>query len=196
MEPLILPMMMFGSYMDYEREKDPKDPTGKKYIIKKKLNAKGKLVPVKKKITHVEANGDMGFYPSVNHIYQNTGKGGKKLTKAAERLFDKWQGLAHGWAVRNGWEMTEKEKIVLELYAYFPDKHVRDTHNVLKLMMDALEKVIYKDDNYALPRIMDFEYLEKDSGVRPYFELRIYKKADEIDLEDVRKEYEQGRTAS
>ncbi|WDI05053.1 RusA family crossover junction endodeoxyribonuclease (plasmid) [Paenibacillus urinalis] len=194
METLILPMMMFGSYKSYEKEKDP--VTGR-WKIKKELNGKGKLKPVKKVYTHVEALGDPGFYPSVNHIYENTGRGGKKLTKPAEDLFEKWHALAYAWSLKNDWKMTTKDKVVLELTAYFPDEKKRDTHNVFKLMMDALEGVIYKNDHYALPRVKDFHYLEKDSGIQPYFELRIFRKADEIDLEDVRKEYEEAtRSAS
>lgn len=182
-------MMMFGSYKGYEYEQDP--TTGKQKI-KKKL-VKGKLKSVIKIHRHVEENGDPGFYPSVNHIYDNDGRGGKKLSKPAQDLFDRWHSLAHLWAIQNGWELTKKEKVVVEVTAYFPDKKGRDTNNVFKLLADSLEHAIYDNDHYALMRTMDFIYLEKNSNISPYFELRIFKKSDEIDMGDVRKEYEAGR---
>jgi hypothetical protein len=170
MEPLQLPMMMYGKYKSSWYVNDPKGT----------INAKtGKIKKVKKTkmVSHVEENGDPGYYPSVNHIYQNMKGGGKKLTKAAERLFEKWQAITHLWVLQNEWVMTEKEKVVVEMTAYFPDHQARDTHNAFKLLLDSLEKIIYDNDYYALPRVMDFQVIT--DGAKPYFELNIYKKEDE-----------------
>jgi Holliday junction resolvase RusA-like endonuclease len=188
LEPLKLPMMMYGKYKTSWYVKDPKDPTGKKKIKKTKV------------VEHKEENGDPGYYPSVNHIYHNTKGGGKRLTKAAERLFQKWQAEARLWAYNTGWVMTEKEKVVVEIVAYFPDNQKRDTNNVFKLMMDALEGIIFDNDYYALPRVMDFHVLEKDSNVKPYFELHIYKLEDEQEVmyyrhEEAMERYERERRA-
>jgi hypothetical protein len=193
-EPLYLPMMMFGKYKDYVKERDPE--TGKYKTVYEK-NKNGKLKPKTKWIVHKEENGDAGFFPSVNHIYTNTRGGGRKLTKAAQDLFDKWQAIAKLWCHNNDWVMTEKEKVVVEVWAYFPDNQKRDTNNAFKLMMDALEGIIYDNDYYALPRIMDFEILDKNNpDVRPHFKLNIYRKADEVDMQDVIKEYEHSRQIS
>ncbi len=167
-------MMMFGTYTSYAKEKNDKGVwVNKKEIV----NGKSKLVKIKH--VHVEDNGDPGFYPSVNKIYLQRSGGGKTMSAPASRLFERWQGLAKVWTYETGWELTDKEKIVIELEAFFPDNSPRDTHNVFKLMMDALEKVIYKNDMYAMPRVMDFHILEPDSEEAPYFLLNIYKKEDE-----------------
>ncbi|SFJ65112.1 Endodeoxyribonuclease RusA [Paenibacillus sp. UNC496MF] len=180
-DKLILPMMMFGRYKDYVKEPDPEKPGKYRTVYEK--NKRGKLKPKTKWIVHSEANGDPGFFPSVNHIYNNTRGGGKKLTKAAEDLFNRWQLAARDWCFRNQWEMAVKEKVVVEVTAYFPNKQVRDTNNVFKLLMDSLEHVIFDNDYYALPRVKDFLILDKDCGIRPYFELVIFRKEDEAQIE-------------
>lgn len=160
--PLILPMMMYGKYKQTVTVKDPK--TGKK----KRVN---------KTIEHIEQRGDPGFYPSVNHIYIQTRKG-RRLSQAAEDLFNRWNGLAQIWAEKNNWQMTEGEKVVVEIDTYFPnDRRKRDTSNALKLMLDALEGVIYDNDFFALPRQNDFHYVKE--GEKPYFKLNIFKKSEE-----------------
>jgi hypothetical protein len=174
-------MMMFGKYKDYVKEPDPERPGKYRTVYEK--NKKGILKPKTKWVVHSEERGDPGFFPSVNHIYNNTRRGGKKLTKPAQDLFDRWQMAAREWCFRNQWETTVKEKVVIEVTAYFPDNQKRDTNNVFKLMMDALEGIIFDNDYYALPRVKDFLVLDKAKGVRPYFELVIYKKADEERIE-------------
>jgi Holliday junction resolvase RusA-like endonuclease len=173
-EPLILPMMMFGKFRSQRVKKDEQGNT----IYK--ISKNGKKTPVTEKvwIEHKEENGDPGVYPSVNHIYVNMAKGRKRLSKPAERLKEKWEALAIMWAKDNGWETTKKEKVVIELTAHFPnDNIIRDTNNAFKLLMDALEGIIYDNDHYALPRVMDFKKVK--DGERPYFEVNIYKKDDE-----------------
>jgi crossover junction endodeoxyribonuclease RusA len=41
----------------------------------------------------------------------------------------------------------------------------RDTHNGLKLLLDALEKAVYDNDRYALPRIQDWDIDKTDPRV-------------------------------
>lgn len=184
-EPLILPMMMYGKF---RAERVKKDKNGNTIY---KINKKGEKVPVKEKVwvEHKEENGDPGVYPSVNHIYVNMAKGRKRLSKPAEQLKEKWEALAIMWAKDNNWEMTNKEKVVIELTAYFPnDNKVRDTNNVFKLLMDALEGIIYDNDHYALPRVMDFQRVK--DGEKPYFKIHIYKKEDEYEV--LQQRYRQG----
>jgi len=52
--------------------------------------------------------------------------------------------------------------VVLLLYFYFPNRRKKDTHNTLKVLMDSLEGILYEDDYWALPRIMDFG-IDKDN---------------------------------
>jgi Holliday junction resolvase RusA-like endonuclease len=170
-------MMMFGKFRGSRVKRDEHGKTVKK------VNGKGKEVAVTEKvwIVHKEENGDTGVYPSVNHIYVHTGKGGRRLSKPAEDLKEKWEALAMMWAHDTGWQMTDKEKVVVELIAHFPDEsRERDTNNVFKLMCDAFNEIIYNDDHYALPRVVDFDVVT--AGEKPYFELYIYRKDEEYEI--------------
>lgn len=180
MEPLILPMMMYGKFRGMRVKRDADGNTVKKMV-------KGKETSIKEKvwIIHREEDGDPGVYPSVNHIYVHTGKGGRRLSKPAEALKEKWEALASMWAHDTAWHMTEKEKVVVEMIAHFPDEsRDRDTNNVFKLLMDALNEIIYDDDHFALPRVMDFKTVAP--GEKPFFELYIYRKADEDEIQQQR----------
>lgn len=175
---LILPMMMFGKF---RQERAKRDENGNTII--KKRNAQGKPVYEIEKVwvTHTEKKGDQGIYPSVNRIYQRMRNGRQKLTGPAERLKERWEAEAHAWVDENHWELTKKEKVIIELTAYFPnDKYRRDTNNVFKLMMDAFTDIIYDDDEFALPRVMDFHKVEE--GEKPYFKLDIYLKSEEDEI--------------
>lgn len=177
-EPLLIPMMMFGKF---RRERAKRDAEGNTIIKKRDKNGKPVYEKEKYWLVHSEKNGDSGVYPSVNHIYTRMAKGRQKLTAPAEKLKEKWESFAYQWAADHNWEMTKGEKVVIELTAYFPnDKLRRDTNNVFKLMMDAFTGIIYDDDEYALPRVMDFHRVGE--GEKPYFELNIYKKSEEDEI--------------
>lgn len=149
MDPLMLPLMMYGSYSMHTNQ----------------INSEGKKEKIKRVYTHVEGI-DKGFFPSVNHIYVNTKYGGKKLKPAAEALFSKWQWLAKEWAMKNNWSFEKTEKIVLEMTLYYPDHVKRDSHNVIKLLLDALQGILYDNDYYALPRIQNFHVLKEKNESR------------------------------
>ena len=171
--PLRLPMMMYGMFKAQFAKVDK--ATGEKV-----RDAKGKIKYEYKNRKYTPENSN-GIYPSVNHMYVNGPKGSKRLAKGAEELKDKWYIEAQLWARDNGWSMTDKEKVVVELIAHFPaDNKKRDASNALKLMLDAFEGIIYKDDTFALPRIIDFHHVSE--GEQPYFELYVYKKEDELNI--------------
>jgi len=178
MQPLILPMMMYGKFRGYRVKRDADGKTIKK------VNRNGKEESVREKvwIIHREEDGDPGVYPSVNHIYVHTGKGGRRLSKPAEDLKKRWEALAAMWVKDTGWTTTSREKVVVELIAHFPNEsRDRDTNNVFKLMCDAFNGIIYDDDHYALPRVLDFDTVPP--GEKPHFEVYIYKKEHEHDIQ-------------
>ena len=45
----------------------------------------------------------------------------------------------------------------LDLVVYMPDKKRRDSHNMLKLLLDTLQEALYHDDYYVMPRIQAVE---------------------------------------
>ena len=91
--------------------------------------------------------------PSVNHMYQNAGRG-RRLTKQATEYIKLTQDITKKEMRKQGWK-RDKEHVwyVMDLYYYFPDKRVRDSHNTLKLLTDCLEGLLYKNDYFLLPRI-------------------------------------------
>lgn len=46
----------------------------------------------------------------------------------------------------------------IDLVFFMPDRIVRDSHNMLKLLLDVLQGLAYQNDYYVLPRIQTVEY--------------------------------------
>lgn len=109
--------------------------------------------------------------PTINHAYINTRSGGKKLNSNALKYIEKAREITQREMEKQGWTMTEKEKVVLDIYTYFPDNRVRDCHNGGKVLFDTLEGLVYDNDRYILPRYIDTK-VDKNN---PRIELKIYK---------------------
>jgi crossover junction endodeoxyribonuclease RusA len=104
--------------------------------------------------------------PSVNHCYFTCPRTGRRLlSKKANDYIKNTQLIAKLAAYDQGWTPTNKQKVIVELWWYFPDHMTRDTHNGLKLLLDALEKAVYDNDRYALPRIQDWDIDKTDPRV-------------------------------
>lgn len=97
--------------------------------------------------------------PSINHMYINTKNGGKKLTKKAERYIRDARALAN-LAIEEQLWIKENAPVwyYLDIYFYMPDRRIRDSHNTIKILMDALQGSIYINDYYCMPRIQDVDY--------------------------------------
>jgi crossover junction endodeoxyribonuclease RusA len=111
--------------------------------------------------------------PSVNHMYIN-GRIGHRLSrilsKSAKMWFEDTVIKTAEWKNKNDWK-TAHHKTIVRLWYYFPDYRRRDTHNTIKILMDALEDAqIYVDDRWALPQIQDFEIDKTNPRVEIEFE--------------------------
>lgn len=95
--------------------------------------------------------------PSVNHMYQNAGRG-KRLTTQALNYIKTAQDICKKAAREYGWK-KDKDHVwyVMDLYFFFPDKRVRDSHNCIKLLTDCLEGLLFTNDYFLLPRIQHVE---------------------------------------
>jgi crossover junction endodeoxyribonuclease RusA len=97
--------------------------------------------------------------PSVNHMYVNAkirGRNIRVLRKHANDWFNEALEKTLEYIREENWEM-KSQKTILEIYLYYPNLKLRDSHNMLKILLDVLERGgIYSNDKYALPRIMDF----------------------------------------
>lgn len=136
--------MMFGTYVKKTKVLVGTDAYGeKKYKAKKE---KTTLIPGK----------DKGIFPSVNTLYQTARNGKVSRTAIAKHHINLWKSI-----VASEWQELYSEplrgvKLYLDCYFVFPDNRKRDTSNVLKMLPDALEGVIYDNDYYVLPRVQDF----------------------------------------
>lgn len=120
--------------------------------------------------------------PSVNHCYVNIAgqRKGRKLTEAAKnwKLLAGYEANQAKW--KQGWIYPGKdEKIVLLLWAFWPDRRPRDMNNCHKLLPDALENVLFENDKNVLVRDMDFSFDAK----RPRLEIVVARK-DEVDVNE------------
>ena len=107
--------------------------------------------------------------PSVNHCYRRfTDKSGRRMnvtTKKARDWIDGAVDAAREEMRRTGWVPPQGEKVVLEYTPYWPDRRRRDPSNLEKIMLDALcaktkerPGIVMDDDQFVLPRCMDFGY--------------------------------------
>ena len=107
---------------------------------------------------HQKLNLKLPIPPSVNKIHYTDKKGVRRLTSESERYIRDTRALARMVAEEQGWEkVTDATWYYLDLQFYFPDKRIRDSHNCLKILLDALEGVLFHNDYFVLPRIQIVE---------------------------------------
>ncbi len=98
--------------------------------------------------------------PSVNNCYRNVSVNKRILSAEGAAWKQEAQLKAKLAAKRQDWKFSEREKLVIEITTYWPDRRRRDTHNSHKLLCDTLEGVLYKDDRWVLVRDVDF-YIDR-----------------------------------
>jgi crossover junction endodeoxyribonuclease RusA len=110
--------------------------------------------------------------PSVNHMYVTAkirGRNIRVLRKHANDWFNEALEKTRQYIIEEKWEM-KSQKIILEIYLYYPNLKTRDSHNMLKILLDVLERGgIYSNDKYALPRIMDFTLDKSHPRIEIFF---------------------------
>lgn len=114
-----------------------------------------------------------GNPPSVNHMYRNhvvNGRAMKVVSKEGLQWKKDVQNLATIAARQQKWERSHDEKLVAEVTVYWPTKRKRDVENIGKLLWDSLEGIVFENDQWLLPRYMDFHH-DKDN---PRVEIKFY----------------------
>lgn len=96
--------------------------------------------------------------PSVNHMYINV-KGGRKLTGKSEKYIKIAKAMINESIYDQRW-VKENGSVwfYVDLVFYMPDRRIRDSHNMLKLLLDVMQDTIFHNDYYAMPRIQSVEY--------------------------------------
>ena len=55
------------------------------------------------------------------------------------------------------------------MWFFMPDKRKRDSHNTLKILLDAMEGFVYENDFYVMPRIQEVAYDKENPRVEIEF---------------------------
>lgn len=97
--------------------------------------------------------------PSVNALYVNTRGGGRRLTRTAENYIRTARALINMNIDDQGWIVPSQHTwLYIDMVIYMPDRKVRDSHNMLKLLLDVLQGTAYINDYAVMPRIQSVEY--------------------------------------
>lgn len=96
--------------------------------------------------------------PSVNHAYFTDKRGRRILTGKAKAWLAEAGYIARQGVKRQKWRYSDEgAKLVMEIWIHWQDNRRRDTNNLHKLIADAFEGIVYKDDCRVLVRDMDFD---------------------------------------
>lgn len=119
------------------------------------------------KVTHTDVNRNLPVSsrktlhmslplpPSVNSMYTLK----RQLTSKARTYQRKAIALINQYIDEQNWVMPQRETwLYIDMVFYMPDKIVRDSHNMLKLLLDVMQGTVYENDYFVLPRIQSVEY--------------------------------------
>lgn len=120
---------------------------------------------------------------SVNTMYVNTKRGGKRLSAKAEQYFYDSRRTVVKEMINQNWH-TEEDNVWHNVTVdyFFPDNKKRDSHNYGKLLLDLMENLVYGNDRYVKlqtgcvkldcenPRIIvTIEKIYEENGGTPYY---------------------------
>lgn len=93
--------------------------------------------------------------PSVNSMYTMR----KQLTAKAQRFIRMARALINSSIEEQYWGVPEREEwLYVDCIFYMPDRKIRDSHNMLKLLLDVMQDTVFINDYFVLPRIQSVEY--------------------------------------
>jgi len=80
---------------------------------------------------------------STNNIYRRAKFGGMFMTAQGKALKEDWQ-----WQIKSQWKLKpiKDTPISLSVIIYWGDKRLRDIDNGNKILLDAMNGIVYEDD--------------------------------------------------
>lgn len=115
-----------------------------------------------------------GVPPSVNHAYtrfvDRRGHVHRRLTPEAQKWIEDAHLVAKTACKAAGWQPVE-QKVVVRIWIRWPNARRHDPDNTFKLLLDSLSNVVYTDDKWALPRVMDWTVDRTNPGIHVEIEL-------------------------
>lgn len=112
--------------------------------------------------------------PSVNHSHKqwvNKGRIMRLPTDDTKSFYTEAGWLAEQWSNKNQWTLTQKQKVIMRYWCYWPDRRKRDAGNIEKVLSDSLKGILFDDDRYLLPRAMDYSIDKQNPRVEVEFEV-------------------------
>lgn len=119
--------------------------------------------------------------PSDNHAYVSSVATGyrevaahavavpivRRIRTRANREYQEQAGwLAVDWKKRTRWSTPPAgRKVVMRYWVWWPDARRRDPSNLLKVLDDTFQGVLYEDDRTLLPQAMDYHIDRKNPRV-------------------------------
>ena len=81
--------------------------------------------------------------------------------------------LARDWDSQAKWLLKAalpqwnivSQKVIVEVWVYWGSRRRQDCDNLLKALLDALTGIVYTDDKWAVPRVMDWDIDDKNPRV-------------------------------
>lgn len=99
--------------------------------------------------------------PSDNHAHrigQVRGHACIVLTPGARAWREEAQWTMKIWRRAVGWTVPERgSKVIAAITIWWPDRRVHDSGNLIKELADAIKGILVVDDQWLLPRIMDWD---------------------------------------
>lgn len=90
----------------------------------------------------------------------------KRLTKKAERWFSDARTICIEEKQNQNWlDDLKSVWYYVDMDYYFNDRRIRDSHNCIKILMDAMQGILFHNDYYCMPRINSVNYTEQSSYV-------------------------------
>jgi crossover junction endodeoxyribonuclease RusA len=95
----------------------------------------------------------------------------RRLTSKALKWFAISREICTNEVKLQDWKIDNKHVwYYVDMEFYFADRRIRDSHNTLKILMDALQGTIFNNDYYCMTRINKVCY-DKNN---PRVEIKIY----------------------
>lgn len=114
--------------------------------------------------------------PSVNTLYVHTRGGGKRLTRTAENYIRTSRALINMAIDDQNWIVPNQHTwLYIDMVFYMPDRKIRDSHNMLKLLLDVLQGTAYVNDYAVMPRVQSVEYCPENPRID--IEIKVQTKA-------------------
>lgn len=104
--------------------------------------------------------------PSVNKLWDIKPNGKRVLNSHARRYLSDAKAYMTMLCEDTAWRRTERDEwLYIDLVFYFPDRIIRDSHNFIKVLLDAIQGTVFENDYAVMPRIQAVELDEQNPRV-------------------------------